>query len=428
MIKVNLTRVNNSCKTLMKSMKNKVVEVDKMINEKTGAGSGFLGWTTYPTTLPQVEIKRMIKAAERIKANCDVLVVVGIGGSYLGAKAAIDAINGIVKKSECEIVYLGQTLSPTYTAQMLEYLKDKKIGINVISKSGTTTEPAIAFRLVTELAKKCWGPKKYAKYVIATTDAKKGALHQMAFAEGYEEFVIPDDVGGRYSVFTPVGLIPMAVAGVDIVSFIEGAKAGVEEYKNPNMDENEAYKYAVLRYVEGAKIKKDVEFLITYEPHFVSLGEWWKQLFGESEGKNKKGLLPASLCFSTDLHSMGQFCQEGTPCFFETTIAVGKYQADVNIPKTLINFDKLNYLAGQPLSKVEDIAMVSTMDAHYIEGGHNNVLIEIDEMNEYNLGQLMYFFCKACAMSAYLLDVNPFNQPGVEVYKSRMKDLLKNIK
>ena len=427
MIRVNLSRVSNNFKNSLKNMKDKVTEIDSMIKNKTGEGSDFLGWTTFPQEITPAELKKITKAAERIRNNCDVLVVVGIGGSYLGAKATIDAINGIVNESKCKIVYLGNTLSPTYTAQVLEYLKDKKIGINVISKSGTTTEPAIAFRLVTELAKKCWGPKKYAKYVIATTDARVGALHQMAFAEGYEEFVIPDDVGGRYSVFTPVGLIPMAVAGIDIFAFIEGAKAGVEEYKNPNMDENEAYKYAVLRYVEGAKIKKDVEFLITYEPHFVSLGEWWKQLFGESEGKNKKGLLPASLCFSTDLHSMGQFCQEGTPCFFETTIAVGKYQADVIIPKTLINFDKLNYLAGQPLSKVEDIAMVSTMDAHYIEGGHNNVLIEIDEMNAYTLGQLMYFFCKACAMSAYLLEVNPFNQPGVEVYKSRMKDLLKNI-
>jgi glucose-6-phosphate isomerase len=281
--------------------------------------------------------------------------------------------------------------------------------------------------MVAEVAKKCWGPKKYAKYVIATTDARKGALHQMAFAEGFEEFVIPDDVGGRYSVFTPVGLIPMAVAGIDIVSFIEGARSGVEEYSNPKLDENEAYKYAVLRHIEKQKEKKDVEFFITYEPHFTALAEWWKQLFGESEGKNKKGLLPASLCFSTDLHSMGQFCQEGTPCFFETTIAVGRYQQDAIIPKTLINFDKLNYLANQPISIVQDIAMTSTMDAHFIEGGHNNLLIEIEEMNAYNLGKLMYFFCKACAMSAYLLGVNPFNQPGVEVYKAKMKEQLKKI-
>ena len=425
MIRVNLSRVSSNFKNSLKNMKDKVTEIDSMIKNKKGEGSDFLGWTTFPQEITPAELKKITKAAERIRNNCDVLVVVGIGGSYLGAKATIDAINGIVNESKCKIVYLGNTLSPTYTAQVLKSLEGKKIGINVISKSGTTTEPAIAFRLVCEVAKKCWGPKKYARYVIATTDARKGALHQMAFAEGYEEFVIPDNIGGRYSVFTPVGLIPMAVAGLDIYSFINGAKDAVEEYNNPNLLENEAYKYAAIRYLEKTKAKKNVEFLITYEPHFTSLAEWWKQLYGESEGKNNKGLLPSSLCFSTDLHSMGQFCQEGTPCFFETTIAVGTYQDDVIIPKALINLDKLNYLAGRHLSEVEDIAMVSTMDAHFIEGGHNNVLIEIDSMNEYTLGQLMFFFCKACAMSAYLLGVNPFNQPGVEVYKSRMKELLK---
>lgn len=427
MIRVNLSRVDNSSKNLMKSMKNKVVEIDKMINEKTGEGSDFLGWLDYAKNLKSSEIKRINKTAERIQKNCDVLVVIGIGGSYLGSKAVIDAINGIVNQSPCKVVYMGQTLSPTYTFQMLEYLKDKKIAINVISKSGTTLEPSIAFRLVSELAKKCWGPKKYAKYVVATTDAKKGALHQMAFAEGFEEYVIPDDVGGRYSVFTPVGLIPMAVAGVDISSFIAGVVEGSNEYSSPVLDENEAYKYAVLRYVEKVKNKISVEFLITYEPHFVALAEWWKQLFGESEGKNKKGLLPASLCFTTDLHSMGQFCQEGTPCFFETTIAVGKYQNDVTIPKTLVNLDKLNYLAGKSLSQVEDVAISSTLDAHFVDGKHDNALIEISEMNPFTLGKLMFFFCKACAMSAYLLEINPFNQPGVEIYKSRMKDLLKKI-
>ncbi len=427
MIRVNLSRVNNNCKNTMKIMKSRVFAIDRIINDKSGEGSDFLGWATYANTLTTAELKKIQKTAERIQNNCDVCVVVGIGGSYLGARAAIEAINGIVNPSKCKIVFLGNTLSPTYTAQMLEYLKDKKIAINVISKSGNTTEPAIAFRLLVELAKKCWGPKKYAKYVVATTDARKGALHQMAFAEGYEEYVIPNDIGGRYSVFTPVGLLPMAIAGIDIFSFVEGVKAGIQEYANPNYEENEAYKYALIRYVEKIKEKKNVEFFITYEPHFVALSEWWKQLFGESEGKNKKGLLPDSLCFTTDLHSMGQFCQEGTPCFFETTIAVGKYQDDVMIPKTLINFDKLNYLAGHHLSEVQDIAMTSTMDAHFIEGGHNNVLIEIDEMNPYNLGQLMFFFCKACAMSAYLLEVNPFNQPGVEVYKTKMKDLLKKI-
>ena len=424
MIRVNLSRVSNNLKTSIRHMREKVEKVHDMIENKTGEGSAYLGWTSYPSKITTPELKKIVKTAERIKENCDVLVVVGIGGSYLGAKAAIDAINGIVTDSKCKVVYLGNTLSPTYTAQVLKSLEGKKVAINVISKSGTTTEPAIAFRLVCEVAKKCWGPKKYAKYVVATTDARKGALHQMAFAEGFEEFVIPDDIGGRFSVFTPVGLLPMAVAGLDIFSFIEGARAGVEEYSNPDVNTNEAYKYAVLRYLEKTRAKNTAEFLITYEPHFTALTEWWKQLYGESEGKNHLGLLPCSLCFTTDLHSMGQFCQDGTPCFFETTLAVGQYQDDVVIPKTLVNIDKLNYLAGKTLSSVEDIAMTSTMDAHFIDGGHDNVLIELERMDEYNLGQLMFFFCKACAMSAYLLGVNPFNQPGVEIYKARMKQLL----
>ena len=424
MIRVNLSRVSNNLKTSIRHMREKVEKVHDMIENRTGEGSAYLGWTSYPNKITTAELKKIVKTAERIKENCDVLVVVGIGGSYLGAKAAIDAINGIVTDSKCKVVYLGNTLSPTYTAQVLKYLEGKKIAINVISKSGTTTEPAIAFRLVCEAAKKCWGPKKYSKYVIATTDARKGALHQMAFAEGFEEFVIPDDIGGRFSVFTPVGLFPMAVAGLDIFSFIEGARAGVEEYSNPDVNTNEAYKYAVLRYLENTKVKNTAEFLITYEPHFTALTEWWKHLYGASEGKNHQGLLRCSLCFTTDLHSMGQFCQDGTPCFFETTIAVGQYQDDVVIPKTLVNIDKLNYLAGKPLSSVEDIAITSTMDAHFIDGGHDNVLIELERMDEYNLGQLMFFFCKACAMSAYLLGVNPFDQPGVEIYKARMKQLL----
>lgn len=422
MIKVNLSKVNK-IKVPLKNLAPQVKEINEAIDNKTGEGSDFLGWTTYANELTNADIKKIQTVADRIVSTCDVLVVIGIGGSYLGAKAAIDAINGIVNKGKCEIIYLGNTLSPTYTAQVIKHISGKKIAINVISKSGTTTEPAIAFRLVAEEAKKVWGPKRYAKYVIATTDARKGALHQMAFSEGYEEFVIPDDVGGRYSVFTPVGLFPMAVAGLDIAAFIAGAREGILEYSNPNLEENEAYKYAATRYILK-KQKNEVEFLITYEPHFTALAEWWKQLFGESEGKNNNGLLPDSLCFTTDLHSMGQFCQEGSSIFFETTIAVGKYQDDIVIPKTIINLDKLNYLAGKNISYVNDIAIQSTMEAHYIEGNRANLLIELDQMNEFNLGKLMFFFCKACAMSAYLLGVNPFNQPGVEIYKARMKGLL----
>lgn len=426
MIKVNLNRVANATKTISLGLADKVAKIDKMINEKTGEGSDFLGWTDYASRLPESEIKRINKVAKKIQDNCEVLVVVGIGGSYLGSRAAIEAINGIVNEPKVKIVYLGNTLSPTYTAQVIKSLEGKKIAINVISKSGTTLEPAVAFRLACEVAKKSWGPKKYARYVIATTDATKGALHQMAFAEGYEEFVIPDDVGGRFSVFTPVGLVPMAVAGIDINSFLDGVKAGIKEYSNPKLAENEAYKYAAVRYVEKYNLNLTTEFLITYEPHFTMLGEWWKQLYGESEGKENKGLVPGSLCFTTDLHSMGQFCQEGSGVFFQTTITCNSYQDDIAVPQTLLNVDKLNYLAGRNISEVENIAIQSTMDAHFLEGKRDNVQILIERMDAFNLGQLMYFFCKACAMSAYLSGVNPFNQPGVEIYKKRMRNSLLN--
>ena len=427
MIRLNLTKISSSCRNSLKNYKTQVAAIDANIKSKKKNQSAMMGWIDYATNISSAELKKMEKVVKKIQEECEVLVVVGIGGSYLGPRAAIDAINGIVKDSKLKIVYLGNTLSPTYTAQVLEYLKNKRIAINVISKSGTTLEPSLVFRCVVELAKKCWGPKKYAKYVIATTDAKNGALHQAAFAEGYEEFVIPTNIGGRYSVFTPVGLIPMMAAGLDVNSFIDGVKEAIVKYDNADIDENDAYKYAALRHVERTKIKKSAEALITYEPHFIYLAEWWKQLFGESEGKQKKGLLPISLNFTTDLHSMGQYCQDGNPLFFETTIAVGKYQEDVTIPKTLLNFDKLNYLANHKLSEINDVAMNSTIDAHFVNAGLDNVMIELDEMNTYNLGQLMYFFCKACMMSAYLQDVDPFNQPGVEIYKFKMKESLKKI-
>lgn len=427
MIRLNLSKTSSNCRNAIKTFKAKVVELDANMQKMAKQESSMLGWLDYVNTIPVTELKRMEKVAKKIQDECEVLVVVGIGGSYLGAKAAIEAINGLYKDSKCKVMYLGNTLSPTYTVQVLDYLKDKRIAINVISKSGTTIESAIGLRMVCEIAKKCWGPKKYAKYVIATTDAKKGALHQIAFSEGYEEFVIPNNVGGRFSIFTPVGLVPMMIAGVDIYSFIEGVKEAINIYGSSDVEENDAYKYAVVRHIERTKLRKSAEILVTYEPHFATLCEWWKQLFGESEGKQKKGLLPISLNFTTDLHSMGQFCQDGSPIFFETTIAIGKPQQDVTIPKTLLNFDRLNYLADHYISEVQDIAMNATMEAHFIEAGADNLMIELDEMNPYNLGQLMYFFCKACAMSAYLEGVDPFNQPGVEVYKAKMREALKKV-
>lgn len=422
MIRVDISRAPKA--RINKTYQEEVKKIHSMIHNKTGEGNDFLGWVNYPNNLLDSDIRKIKELAVKIKKDCDVLVVIGIGGSYLGAKATIDALTGLYGKKDVEIVYLGNTLSPFYTAQVLKYLEGKKIAINVISKSGTTTEPAIAFRLVKELAIKCWGPKRYAKYVIATTDKQKGLLKKMADAEGYATLVIPDDIGGRYSVFTPVGLLPMAAAGIDIDEFIAGARDGVKNYSSFNIEDNEAFKYAVTRNLLF-KNKKTVEFFITYEPHLTALGEWWKQLFGESEGKEGTGILPASLCFSTDLHSMGQFCQEGTDNFFETTFALGKYQDDVAIPKTLVNLDNLNYLANKNISFVNDVAMESTIDAHAMTGKRNNILIQMNEMNARTLGELLYFFMMACACSAYLLKINPFNQPGVEVYKAKMKELLR---
>ena len=406
----------------IKSNEPKVLEAFNTLLNKTGAGNDFLGWIKYPYEFDQEEFARIKKAAEYIKANADVLVVIGIGGSYLGAKAVIEAMKPYFKQEGVEIVFCGNSLSSTYMAELLDYLKDKSFCINVISKSGTTTEPAIAFRLCKELLESKYG-KESSKRIFATTDKERGALRTLSTNEGYETFIVPDDIGGRYSWFTAVGLLPIACAGINIDDLMQGAKKAYDELTTLPYEQNPALLYASLRNLLYKQDKK-IEVLVTYEPKLSFISEWWKQLYGESEGKNHKGILPTSLCFTTDLHSMGQFCQDGTPCFFETTIAIGRYQDDVIIPKALVNIDKLNYLAGKPLSEVEDIAITSTMDAHYIDGGHNNILIELDCMDEFNLGQLMFFFCKACAMSAYLVGVNPFNQPGVEVYKARMKELL----
>lgn len=404
------------------SYENEVRKIHQMIHQKSGLGNDYLGWVNYPSCITDNDLKRIQKIAQKVQKECDALVVIGIGGSYLGAKAAIDAINGLFKTTSLEIIYLGNTLSPFYTSQVISHLKGKKIAINVISKSGTTIEPAIAFRIVKQLAYDVW-KERTSEFIFATTDKEKGALKTMADIEGYETFVIPDDIGGRYSVFTPVGLIPMACAGIDIISFIEGAKQASELYNNEDLNSNVAYQYAITRYLEYKK-GLNVEFFITYEPHMAAFNEWLKQLFGESEGKERKGLVPASLCFTTDLHSMGQFCQQGSDVFFETTIKTKHYQEDINIPALDNNLDNLNYLVGKSLSYVNDIAIESTLKAHF-SGNRDNLVIEFDKMNPITLGHLFYFFMKACACSAYLLQINPFNQPGVEVYKANMKELLK---
>ncbi len=398
-----------------------IKKINKAIDGKTGEGSDFLGWANYPEAYDKEEFKRIEKAGEFIQKNCDVLVVCGIGGSYLGARAAIEAINGLLPSNKVKIIFFGNTFDSDYGYQVLEFLKGKKFAINVISKSGTTTETSVGFRLVKDLLEEQVGKEEASKYIFATTDKAKGALIELAKKYGYERFVLPDDVGGRYSVFTAVGLLPMAAAGIDIRSFMEGALQGKKEYDTDDL--NEAYKYAVARralYVSG----KSAEMFVTYKLQLVQLTEWWKQLYGESEGKDGKGLLPDSATFTTDLHSLGQFVQDGTKLLFETILNVEEPANDVKVPHDDDNLDGLNYLEGKGMDYVNKKAFEGTLDAHVNSGKVPNIVITISKMDAYNLGELMYFFMRACAMSAYLNGVNPFNQPGVEIYKKNMFHLL----
>lgn len=406
------------------SYQKKVNEVHKSIIEKTGEGNDFLGWVDHPFNYDKAELEEIKKWAAYVRENYEVLIVCGIGGSYLGARAAIEAINGVIGKGKPEIIFMGQTFDPTYTKQCLDYIADKKFAINVISKSGTTTETSVAFRLLKELLEKRDGVEMARKSIFATTDAEKGALLTLCKQEGYVRFVLPGNIGGRYSVQTAVGLFPIAVAGIDPEAILLGSQKAFEDSANPDLSVNECYKYAVIRHDMYMKHKLNAEMFITYVPSFVQIGEWFKQLFGESEGKDKKGLLPDSATFSTDLHSLGQFIQDGTPCFFETTLYVNNHRDAVKVPHDDANLDGLNYLEGVDLGSIQDKAFEGTIAAHTEVGGINNVVLEFEEMNAYNLGYLFYFFERACAMSAYLNGVNPFNQPGVEVYKKNMFHLL----
>lgn len=406
------------------SYKEKVAEIDASIKNKTGAGNDFLGWVDHPIDYDKAELELIKKWAAYVRENYEVLVVCGIGGSYLGARAAIEAINGSFLKGKPEILYLGQTFDPTYVGNILSYLKDKKFAVNVISKSGTTTETSVSFRLLREMLEKRDGVEAARKAIFATTDAHKGALLTLAKKEGYVRFVLPDDIGGRYSVQTAVGLFPIACAGIDPEAILLGSAQARLDTSNPNLMENEAYKYAVLRHEMWAKEKKAVEMFITYVPSLVQLGEWFKQLFGESEGKEHKSLLPGSATFTTDLHSLGQFMQEGSRCFFETTLRLVKHRHGVLVPHDEENLDGLNYLEGKDLGYIQDKAMQGTLDAHSNKAKVDNIVLELEEMTPFNLGYLFYFFERACAMSAYLNEVNPFDQPGVEVYKKNMFHLL----
>ena len=401
----------------------KVATINKMIDEKTGAGNDFLGWVDWPENYDREELERLLKDAKYVRENFDVLVVAGIGGSYLGARCALDALKGIKNIEKPEIIFMGQTFSPNYTAQVLKYLKDKKFAINVISKSGTTTETSIAFRLLKSLLEEKVGKEQARKSIFAVTDKEKGALKTLCNQEGYSTYVLPGNIGGRYSVLTPVGLFALAAAGVDVKAMLQGALEAKNEFDNANLKENNCYRYAVSRdymYRHG----HPVEMFVTYEPQMSQISEWLKQLFGESEGKEKKGLLPTSVTFSTDLHSLGQFVQDGSPILFETILNVLNPQLDVTIPSDKDDLDGLNYLAGKKLSYVNQMAYQGTLTAHEVDGGVPCNVITIEKLDAKTLGYLFYFFMRACAMSAYLLEINPFNQPGVEIYKKNMFHLL----
>ena len=421
MIKVDVSNVISEQE--IAKYQSSVTRINKMIDDRSGAGNDFLGWTTWPKDYDKEELERLLKDAEYVRNNFDVLVVAGIGGSYLGAKCALDALKGVKGVDKPEIIFMGQTFSPNYTAQVLDYLKDKNFAINVISKSGTTTETSIAFRLLKDLLEKKVGKEKARKAIYAVTDKARGALKTLCNQEGYSTYVLPDDIGGRYSVLTPVGLFPLACAGVDVKAMLKGAEKALEEFDNDDLKNNKAYRYAVSRDFM-LKNKRPVEMFVTYEPQMSQLSEWLKQLFGESEGKEKKGLLPTSATFSTDLHSLGQFIQDGSPILFETIINVINPALDVAIPSDKDDLDGLNYLAGKKLSYVNQMAYQGTLNAHENEGGVPCNIITIDKLDAETLGYLFYFFMRTCAMSAYLLDINPFNQPGVEVYKKNMFHLL----
>lgn len=421
MIKVNDAHVLE--KIDYKSYQSKVNEINKMIDENKGEGNDFTGWVNYPGTFDKVEFEAIKKHAKYVRDNYEVLVVCGIGGSYLGARAALEALKGLKCTDKPEIIFLGQTFSSDYVYDVLRYLENKKFAINVISKSGTTTETAIAFRLVKELLEKKVGKEAARKAIFATTDAQKGALRELSNKEGYVTFNLPGNIGGRYSVFTAVGLFPLACAGVDIDELMKGALESEKVCKNPLIDENPAYKYAVLRdYFYHHN--KGVEMFVTYEPRLTQLGEWFKQLFGESEGKDGKGLLPDSATFSTDLHSLGQFVQDGSKLLFETILFVKEPNNKVVIPHDEKDLDGLNYLEGKDLGFVNEKAFLGTLEAHTKTGGVPNIILEVEKLDAYTMGYLFYFFMKTCAMSAYLQKVNPFNQPGVEVYKKNMFHLL----
>ena len=406
-----------------------VKNIHKELHEKSKSKKEFLGWLELPTNYDKKEFEKIKKSAETIQSNSDVLLVIGIGGSYLGARAVIEALTNTFHnmldkehRKTPQILYVGNNLNPNYINDVIEYISDKDFSINVISKSGTTTEPAIAFRIFREILENKYGLKEAKKRIFVTTDSKKGALKTLATKEKYTTFVIPDNIGGRYSVLTAVGLLPIATAGVNIDKLMEGAKFAQDKYSDNNLKYNECYKYAAVRNALYQK-DKNIEILVTYEPKMHFMIEWWKQLYGESEGKDGKGIYPSGAEFTTDLHSIGQYIQDGRRNLFETVINIKHTDADLKIKNEEDDLDGLNYLAGKSIDYVNKKAMEGTIAAH-VEGGVPNIVINMDRLDEESLGHLIYFFELACAMSGKLLGVNPFDQPGVEKYKTNMFKLL----
>ena len=428
-ISLNLKNSGISQKAILE-YKEEVENNHKDLHRRANNENDFVGWLELPTNYDKKEFSRIKKAAKKIVKESDLLLVIGIGGSYLGARAVIEVLtssfyNMLSEKQRKfpQILYVGNNLSPNYINELIEYIGDKDFSINVISKSGTTTEPAIAFRIFREILENKYGIDEARSRIYVTTDKEKGALKTLADKEGYEKFVIPDNVGGRYSVLTAVGLLPIATAGIDIDKLMQGARDAQERYNDDNLKYNECYQYAVTRNILY-KLYKNIEILVNYEPKMHYFTEWWKQLYGESEGKDQKGIFPSGVDFTTDLHSMGQYIQEGKRNLFETVISIQESNSNITINSDDDNLDGLNYLAGKDLDFVNKKAMEGTIKAH-VSGDVPNIVIQIEKLNEETIGELIYFFEKACAMSGMILGVNPFNQPGVEEYKKNMFKLLK---
>ncbi len=410
----------------IKGLTEQVASAHNQLKNGTGLGNDFIGWVNLPFNYDKEEFSRIKAAAEKIKSDTDVLIVIGIGGSYLGARAAIEFLKGpyynSLKNGVPEIYFAGNSISGSALNDILKLCEGKRVSLNIISKSGTTTEPAVAFRVLRKFLEEQYGEAEAARRIYCTTDKCRGTLKKLADEKGYECFVIPDDVGGRFSVLTAVGLLPIAAAGADIDALMKGAADAARDYDNTDLEQNDCYKYAALRnafYRKG----KEIELLVSYEPRFTMMAEWFKQLYGESEGKDNKGLFPASVVFSTDLHSMGQYIQDGKRILFETVVTIGDCGSDVIIEKEADDGDGLNFLAGKPMSFVNEKAFQGTVLAH-TDGGVPNLVIGLDKADEEHLGRLIYFFEKACAISGYMLGVNPFDQPGVESYKKNMFALL----